>query len=104
MARIKFVAVSDLVSAKPKARQPSPLQLAVMKRESEYEKALAKLTGGTVAVFEPTEEKLATLRISLARVIARNQRAAEFHLAAKGGVVYVALEPIPGARSARKKA
>jgi hypothetical protein len=103
VARIKFVSVSDLVSPKPKERQPSPRQLAAMKRESEYEKAIAKLTAGKVAVFEPTDEKVATLRTSLARVIARNERAAELHYAIKGGVAYVGLEPIPGARGGGRK-
>jgi hypothetical protein len=103
VARIKFVSVSDLVSTKPKERRPSPRQLAAMKRELEYEKAIAKLTSGKVAVFEPTDEKVSTLRTSLARVIARNEHSSELHYAIKGGVAYVGLEPIPGARGARKK-
>jgi hypothetical protein len=37
------------------------------------------------------------------RVIARNERAHELHYAIKGGVAYVGLEPIPGARGGRKK-
>lgn len=103
MAHIKFVSVADLVSPKPKERRPSPRQLAMMKRESEYEKAIAKLTSGKVAVFEPTDEKASTLRTSLARVIARNERSSDLHYAMKGGVAYVGLEPIPGARGAPKK-
>ena len=103
MARIKFVSVADLVSLKSKERQPSARQLAAMKRESEYEKAIAKLTSGKVAVFVPTDEKVSTLRISLARVIARNERSSELHYAIKGGVAYVGLEPIPGARGGGKK-
>ena len=103
MARIKFIPINDLVSPNQQERQPSPRQLATMKRESEYEKAVAKLTGGKVAVFEPSDEKVATLRASLARVIARNEHAGELHFAMKRGIGYVALEPIPGARSGRKK-
>lgn len=103
MARIKFVSVSDLVPTKPKERGPSPRQLAAMKRESEYEKAIHKLTVGKVAVFEPTDEKISTLRTSLARVIARNGRSSELHYAIKGGVAYVGLEPIPGARGGGRK-
>ncbi|MGD0863390.1 MAG: hypothetical protein ABSA21_11625 [Candidatus Limnocylindrales bacterium] len=103
MARIKFVSVGDLVSPKPKERQPSPRQLAAMKRESEYEKAIAKLTSGKVAVFEPTDEKVSSLRTSLARVIARNERSSELHYAIKGGIGYVGLEPIPGARGGGRK-
>ncbi|MGO9208178.1 MAG: hypothetical protein ACLQBX_18700, partial [Candidatus Limnocylindrales bacterium] len=64
---------------------------------------IAKLTAGKVAVFEPTDEKLETLRATLARVIARNERAHELHYATKGGLAYVGLEPIPGARGGRKK-
>jgi len=103
MARIKYVSVTDLVPPKPKDRPLSPRQLAARKREDDYEKAIAKLTAGKVAVFEPTDEKLATLRASLVRVIARNERAHELHYAIKGGVAYVGLEPIPGARGGRKK-
>jgi hypothetical protein len=103
VARIKFVSVGDLVSPKPKERQPSPRQLAAMKRESEYEKAIAKLTSGKVAVFEPTDEKVSSLRTSLARVIARNERSSELHYAIKGGIGYVGLEPIPGARGGGRK-
>jgi hypothetical protein len=40
---------------------------AARQREAEYEKAIAKVTEGKVAVIEPTDEKLATLRTSLAR-------------------------------------
>ncbi len=103
MARIKFVSVTDLVAPKPKERRPSARQLRAMKREAEYEKAIAKLTAGKVVLIEPTDEKIATLRASLARVIARNERASQLHYAIKGGVAYVALEPIPGARGGRRK-
>jgi hypothetical protein len=91
------------VPPKPKDRPLSPRQLAARQRENEYEKAIEKLTPGKVAVFEPTNEKLATLRATLVRVIARNERAHELHYAIRGGVAYVGLEPIPGARAGRKK-
>ncbi len=103
MGRIKFMSVTDLLPPKPKDRQPSPRQLATMKREAEYEKAIAKLSAGKVLVIEPTDEKLPTLRASVARVIARNERSSELHYAIKGGLAYVGLEPIPGARGGRKK-
>src|SRR5271157_4169069 len=103
MARIKYVSVTDLVPPRPKDRPLSPRQLAARQREAEYEKAIAKLTAGKVAVFETTDEKLSTLRATLVRVIARNERAHELHYAIKGGVAYVGLEPIPGARGGRKK-
>ena len=103
MARIKYVSVTDLVPPKPKDRPLTPRQLAARQREAEYEKAIVKLTAGKVAVFEPTDEKLETLRATLARVIARNERAHELHYAIKGGLAYVGLEPIPGARGGRKK-
>ena len=46
-----------------------------MKRESEYEKAIAKLTSGKVAVFEPTHEKVYTLpHFSLASSPETNER------------------------------
>ncbi len=54
-------------------------------------------------MFEPTEEKLPTLRASLGRVIRRNDRAAELHMAIKGGSAYVSLQPIPGARGRKRK-
>ncbi len=103
MARIKLVSMTDLLPPKPKERKPSPRQLATMKREAEYEKAIAKLTAGNVVVIEPTDEKISTLRASLARVVARNLRSSELHYAIKGGVAYVGLEPIPGARGGRRK-
>ena len=103
MARIRYLSVTDLVPPKPKDRPLSPRQLAARQRENEYEKAIEKLTPGKVAVFEPTNEKLATLRATLVRVIARNVRAHELHYAIRGGVAYVGLEPIPGARAGRKK-
>jgi hypothetical protein len=103
MARIKYVSVTDLLPPRPKDRPLTPRQLAARQREAEYEKAIAKLTEGKVAVIEPTDEKLATLRASLARVIARNERAHQLHYAIKGGVAYVGLAPIPGARGGRKK-
>jgi len=39
------------------------------------------------------------MRASLARVIARNERSGELHFAILGGIAYVALDPIPGARA-----
>lgn len=103
MARIKFVDVADLIPQKPKERKLSPRQLAALKREAEYEKAIAKLEGSKVAVFEATEEKLPTLRASLTRVIARSERKDQLHFAMKGGVAYVSLQLIPGARARRKR-
>jgi hypothetical protein len=47
MARIKFMSVADLLPPKSKERQPSQRQLAVMKREEAYEKAIARLVPGT---------------------------------------------------------
>jgi hypothetical protein len=103
VARVKYVDIVDLVPSKPKERQPSARQIAAHKRESEYEKAINKLEPGRVAVFEPMEEKLPTLRASLVRVIARNERSSELHLAVKGGRALVGLEPIPGARGPRNQ-
>lgn len=102
MARIRTVALASLVPAK-RERKPSARQIALMKREAEYERALAKLEPGKAVAFEPSEEKLATLRASLQRVIDRNERKGELHLAILQGVAYVALEPIPGARGPRRK-
>lgn len=95
--------MTDLLPPKPKRRQPSARQLAALKREAEYEKAIAKLTAGKVVVIEPTDEKVATVRAALARVVARNERSRELHYAIKGGVAYIGLEPIPGARGGGKK-
>lgn len=67
MARIKFVSMTDLIPPKPKERKPSPRQLATMKREAEYEKAIAKLGAGKVVVIEPTEESRDTPRFSRSR-------------------------------------
>jgi len=81
-----------------KDRPLSQRQLATRQREADYENAIAKLAAGKVDVFELSEEKLAMLRASLVRVIARNERAHELRHTIKGGVAYVGLEPIPGAR------
>lgn len=102
MAKIRTVELAQLVAVK-KDRGLSQRQLALMKREADYEKAIAKLERGNALVFEPTQEKLPTLRASLQRIVARNERAAELHVAIRGGIAYVALEPIPGARGPRKK-
>jgi hypothetical protein len=102
VAKIKAIDLSELKPVK-KPRQPSARQLAVMKREGEYARAIDRLEKGRAAAFAPDEEKLPTLRASLARVIARNERKDLLHLAIIGGVAYVALEPIPGARGPRRK-
>lgn len=102
MTRIRFLDVEDLTRSRMKDRKLSPRQLAAQKREAAFERAINKLEGHKVAVFEPTDEKLPTVRLSLGRVIARNNRAQQLHLAVKGGVAYVALVPIPGARRSRR--
>ena len=102
MAKIKTIELSELTPVK-KPRQPSPKQLALMKREAEYDRAISKLEHGKAIAFEPNEEKLPALRASLVRVIDRNPRKADLHLAIIGGIAYVALEPIPGARAPRTK-
>jgi hypothetical protein len=76
----------------------------LQKREATYEAAIAKLQRGQAIEFAPSEEKLPTLRASLQRVIDRNERRPELHLAIISGIAYVALEPIPGARRPRSKA
>ena len=101
LARIKTVELASLVREK-KERKLSARQIALLKRESEYEKAINKLVKGSAVAFEPTEEKLPALRASLARVIARNERAHQLHFAILGGLAYVALDPIPGARGPRR--
>lgn len=101
MAKIRTIELAQLDPVR-KPRQLSPRQLALMKREAEYERAIAKLEPRKALAFEPTDEKLLTLRASLVRVIERNDRRAGLHFAIIGGVAYVALEPIPGARRPRK--
>lgn len=103
MARIKTVELASLVPEK-KERKLSAKQIALRKRESDYEKAISRLELGNAVAFEPTDdEKLPTLRASLKRVIARHARADELHFAILGGTAYIALEPIPGARARRRK-
>ena len=76
---------------------------AAWQREAEYEKAIAKLTEGRwPRSSRPTRSSRPCARRS-ARVIARNERAHQLHYAIKGGVAYVGLEPIPGARGGGKK-
>ena len=101
MARIKTVELASLVPAKNE-RKPSARQIALMKREADYEKAIAKLQRGQALAFEPTDEKLPTLRASIARVIARSDRAGELHFAVMNGNLIVATEAIPGARRPRR--
>ena len=102
MAKIKTIELGELERMRA-PRQPSARQLALMKREAEYERAITKLEPGRALAFEPTEEKLPTLRASLVRVISRHPRKSELHFAIIGGVAYVALSPIPGARGPRKR-
>jgi hypothetical protein len=103
VAKIRTIELSSLTPVR-KARTPSAKQLALMKREAEYERAISKLVKGQAIAFEVTDgEKVPTLRASLQRVIDRNERKADLHLAIIGGVAYVALEEIPGARKARTR-
>jgi hypothetical protein len=102
MAKIKTVELASLVPEK-KERKLSARQIALRKREAEYERAIIKLQRGDALAFEATDEKLPTLRASLHRVIARNERADQLQFAILGGIAYVALAPIPGARGPRAK-
>jgi hypothetical protein len=106
VAKIKTVELTQLAPVK-KERKPSPRQIALIKREAEYEKAISRVQLGQAISFEPSEEKLPALRASLQRVIDRNARKSELHLAIISGIAYVALEKIPGSRgprsSSRKK-
>ena len=103
VAKVKVIELSSLAPVR-KERKPSARQIALQKREATYEAAIAKLQSGQAIAFSPDEnDKLPALRASLQRVIDRNARASELHLAILAGVAYVALEPIPGARSPRRK-
>jgi hypothetical protein len=101
VAKIRTIELSSLNPVKE--RKPSARQLGLMKREATYESAIAKLQRGQALAFEPSDEKLPTLRASLKRVIARNERAAQLHFAIIGGICYVALDAIPGSRKPRRK-
>ena len=103
MAKIRTIGLSELTPVKT-PRKLSSRQVALQKREAVYEQAINKLhEPGRALAFEPAEEKLPALRASLQRVIDRNARASELHLAIISGIAYVAVEPIPGARSPRRK-
>jgi hypothetical protein len=102
VAKISTIELSQLVPVK-KERKPSARQIALQKREAEYERELARLEPGKAVKFEPTDEKLPALRASLQRVIDRNERRPVLHLAIISGIAYVAVEPIPGARRPRSK-
>ena len=103
MAKVKVIELSSLAPVR-KERKPSAKQLLLIKKEAVYEAAIAKLQiSGQALAFEPTDERLPTLRASIARVIARSDRAGELHFAVMNGNVIVALEAIPGARRPRRK-
>jgi hypothetical protein len=101
---MKVVELSSLVPARKEARRPSARQIALQKREAEYARAISKLADGQALSFEPSEgDKVPTIRASLQRVIDRHDRRADLRLAVIANVVYVATQPIPGARSPRRK-
>ena len=103
MAKVRVIELSSLTPVR-KERKPSARQIALQKREATYESAINKLERGKAVAFSPDEnDKLPALRASLQRVIDRNARASELHLAIISGIAYVAVEPIPGARSPRRK-
>ena len=82
------------------ARELSPRQKAAQEREAKFRKLLESLSDpAQIKAIEPEkDEKLGTLRASLAKVLGGDHRGA--HVAVKGGVIYVSLGPIPGARRA----
>jgi hypothetical protein len=103
VAKVKTIELSSLVPVR-KERKPSAKQLELMKREAEYARAISKLALGQALQFEPSDgEKTPTIRASLQRVIDRHERRADLHLAVIANVVYVAVQPIPGARRPRTK-
>jgi hypothetical protein len=103
MAKLKVIDLSSLAPVR-KERKPSVKQLELMRREAAYSTAISKLQSGQALSFEPSEgEKTPAIRASLQRVIDRHERRAELHLAVIANVVYVAGQPIPGARKPRSK-
>jgi len=82
------------------ARELSPRQKVAQEREAKFRKLLESLSDpAQIKAIEPEkDEKLGTLRASLAKVLQGDHRGV--HVAVKGGVIYVSLGPIPGARRA----
>ena len=78
----------------------SKRQKVAQEREAKFRKLLESLSDpAQIKAIEPEkDEKLATLRASLTKVLRGDHRGA--HMAAKGGLIYVSLGPIPGARRA----
>jgi hypothetical protein len=83
-----------------RARELSPRQKAAQEREAKFRKLLESLSDpAQIKAIEPEkDEKLGTLRASLTKVLQGDHRGAQ--VAVKGGVIYISLGPIPGARRA----
>jgi hypothetical protein len=83
-----------------RAKELSPRQKVAQERETKFRKLLESLSDpAQIKAIEPEkDEKLGTLRASLTKVLQGDHRGV--HVAVKGGVIYVSLGPIPGARRA----
>ncbi len=83
---------------KRKERKLSPRQLAQLERENELRAALneaASLPASEVVVLEPKEgEKLATLRLSMKRVLTAEPR--ELNWGIRGNVLLITKGELPG--------
>jgi len=101
MVRLKIRDAKPEELVRPaQARKLSPRQKVAQEREARFRKLLESLSDpAQIKAIEPEKgEKLGTLRASLTKVLQGDQRGA--HIAEKGGVIYVSLGPIPGARRA----
>jgi hypothetical protein len=99
--RVRDAKPDELLEAKTR-RALTPRQLANQKREAKLLRAISGLTEPSQikAVEVEPGEKLATIRASVSRVIARKN--ANVNIAVKRGVIYLSRGPIPGTRKARK--
>ena len=94
-------AKSEELVRRAQAKRLSPRQKAAQEREAKFRKLLGSLNDpAQIKAIEPEkDEKLATLRASLTKVLKGDHRGV--HMAVKRGVIYVSLGPIPGARTTR---
>ena len=92
----------------PKPRKPRVLtarQIAARKRDQAIHKALNEIAVGALSGIKKVEledgEKLATIRLAVARQIAAHP--ADINMGVRGGAIYLSRSPIPGSRGGRPR-
>lgn len=95
---------AKLEELKPQKRERalSPRQLAAMKREEEFRKALARLKSDDdiIAVELDQDEKVPTMRQAVKKAVAAHKPGT--NVAIRGRTIYLSTGKLPGGRGGRR--